>query len=811
MRIEANGTCRGSGKIYTRFAVEKLPEDHTLDIEQPIVNGTSIPCSVYEVKQLEDTPTKRLFVGVFPNLSIHACAFKLIELDDKGKQVDSHEYDLNFNRAKWESRLNYRLNKSLCNEIRDYDRIGNYDQADITFWTCIEDKDELIIRGSVYTPYREDSALTITCLKDDGEQLDVSVLNFGNAKLVSPFSTERHRREQQFSVRIPNQIRRYIFVAEDDNHPSFDSFEVLDDVRLKDLLQFNSWITRSAQFDPGYNDWFKNHRAHLGELSKQADVQFKHMPLFSIIVPLFNTPSTFFNDMVQSVRNQSYANWELILVNASPDNTELSGLVSDKAAEDNRIRVVVLEKNLGISENTNAGINVAKGDYVCFFDHDDLLEPDCLFTYAQAINENNDIDMLYCDEDKLLPDGTFGQPFFKPDFDIDLLCSFNYVCHMLTVRKELLASLEPNSSEYDGAQDHNLTLQAAEHTENVYHAPRVLYHWRVNEGSTASDSANKPYASKAGLEAVKSHLKRTGAKAHVELADRPFSYRVTYDVPDSQPLVSIIIPNKDMVPVLDKCLQSILSKSTYDNYEVVIIENNSTDPKTFDYYRKLESEHGDKVRVKTWEHEFNFSKLMNFGAEHAKGDYLILLNNDTEVITSNWIEIMLGLCARQDVGIVGVRLYYPDNTIQHAGVYVTGSAAGHIGKNLPRGDWGYYAFLDSQRELSAVTAACLMTERSSFESVGGFTEKLTVAFNDIDYCLKVRDTGKLVIYTPYVELYHYESISRGAENSPTKRLRFHRETAYLNYQWAKYYILGDPYHNKNLAQDDMRSWYSGLA
>lgn len=305
----------------------------------------------------------------------------------------------------------------------------------------------------------------------------------------------------------------------------------------------------------------------------------------------------------------------------------------------------------------------------------------------------------------------------------------------------------------------------------------------------------------AGIRAVQNHLERLGIPATVEPSRRPFNYKVTYGVPNPQPLVSIVIPTKDHIDVLDTCIQSILDRSTYGKYEIVVIENNSTEQETFEYYEAIQKEHPQTVRVVLWDHEFNFSKLMNFGAEHAKGDYLLLLNNDTEVITPDWIEKMVGICSREEVGAVGVRLLYPDDTIQHAGVVVGGDVAGHLGQNFPRTFHGYFDFLDDQRQLSAVTAACVMTSRTAFEQVDGFTEELSVAFNDIDYCLKLREQGFKVVYTPEVELYHYESISRGADTTNTdKKVRFKRECAYMNYRWAETYVNGDPYMNPNFNQ-----------
>jgi len=800
MRIKEAGVCRGSGKIFTKIILPSLSETSTITVSADMVDGHDVPRSLYELDTSKGVD--RAFVVVVPMLDVSSCQITLTESRDGVTPSDSASFHIRFTSAKWESRLNYRLNQRLCREIRDYDKVGIYDNATIDFLDCIEDGDEAILRIAVHEPYRDDNAPSIKCLDASLNTIPIIPISFGNAKEIIPFSVNRYRREYQYSLRIPNEIKRLIFTIDDANHPSFDGFEVLDGPMFADLRLQTANIMRSAQEDATYRDWFKAHRVDVAALSKQDHIHFSYEPKFSIVVPLYKTPRLFFRNMADSVIKQSYRNWELILVNASPEDGELSELVSQYSRKESRIRVVSLTENLGISENTNRGIEVASGDFVCFFDHDDLIEPDILFEYVKTINNRSDTDLIYCDEDKLMPNGSLAQPFFKPDFNLDLLRGNNYICHMLTIRKSLLDQLEPNTAEYDGAQDHNLTLRAIEKARYVNHVPMPLYHWRMSATSTAADASSKSYATDAGLRAVREHLDRLGIPATVTQSRRPFTYKVVYAVPRDHPLVSIIIPSMDHTEALDTCIQSILTKSTYDNYEIVIIENNSTDSKTFEYYDALVREHPNIVRVEHWEHEFNFSKLMNFGAEKAKGDYLLLLNNDTEVITPDWLEVMLGLCAREDVGVVGVRLLYPDNTIQHAGVCIGGGCAGHLSRNLPRNRWGYFAMQDSQQDLSAVTAACLMTKRGSFEAVGGFTEELAVAFNDVDYCLKVRSLDELVVYTPEVELYHYESLSRGSENSDDKRIRFHREVAYMNYHWAEYYVTGDPYFNPNFTQNE---------
>lgn len=808
MRVETTGVCRGNWKIYQQLKIEGIHKGSSVTAQAATDDNRSLPLSLLKFR--DNSCDSNSYVLVIPDPDARAIKIEFSEIGQDGRTLSSDSLSLNCKNIKWESRLNYKIKPDMCSKLRNYDDVSEFDMATIDFWQCIEDSSDYILRCTVRTPYRNDSKIKLRCLDRALNEVDLSIVNFGSNVTSVGFTSEKKQLETQLSIRMPKAFDRYYFVIDDQNHPSFSAFDCLTPDKLGLLLEETIFLFTHAQFDPEYPEWFTEHKATIGALEKQRKIAFACAPKFSIIVPLYNTPISFFNDMAESVKSQSYANWELILVNASPDNQELKARVEQETAHDNKIKSINLTENKGISENTNAGVAIASGDFVCFFDHDDILEPDLLFSYAEAIENNNDVDLLYCDEDKLMLDGKLAQPFFKPDFNIDLLRNNNYICHMLTIRKSLLDTLEPNTKEFDGAQDHNLTLRAVEKARKVHHVAKVLYHWRLSETSTAANADSKPYATIAGIKAVQSHLDRLGLNAKVEQARRPFTYKVTYAVPDSHPLVSIIIPTKDHADILNNCITSIVEKSTYDNYELVIIENNSTEKVTFDYYDKLQAKYPDIVRLVTWEHEFNFSKLMNFGVAHAKGDYLLLLNNDTEVITPNWIETMLGICAREDVGAVGAKLYYPDNTIQHAGLCVTGGVAGHLCQSMPRNNWGYFALNDAQQDFSAVTAACIMTKRSEYEKVGGFTEELQVAFNDVDFCLKLREINDLIVYTPEVELYHYESISRGVENNTEKQIRFHKEVAYMNYRWAKYYVEGDPYINPNFSVGEPGNRYYHL-
>lgn len=548
-----------------------------------------------------------------------------------------------------------------------------------------------------------------------------------------------------------------------------------------------------------YGKWLPKHLPDKVELERQRKTNFAVKPKFSIVVPLYKTPEEYLEQMVQSVKQQTYTNWELVLSDGSGKDSPLKEVLARLAAEEPRIRVVENEKTLQISENTNAAMEQATGDFFVFMDHDDMLTEHALFECAAVINKTPEADVIYSDEDKMSMDGhKFFQPHFKPDFNLDLLCTVNYICHLFVAKRELVEKVGMLRSEFDGAQDYDFIFRCTEEAEKICHIPKILYHWRCHEDSTAENPESKQYAFDAGRRAIEAHYQRKGIHAEVENGEFLGLYRTKY-ILDEKPLISIIIPNKDHIDDLDRCVQSILKKSAYPNYEFVIVENNSTEDETFAYYEKLQKE-CEKVHVCRYEGPFNYSKINNFGVLHAAGEYLLLLNNDTEMINEDCLEEMLGYCSRSDVGAVGARMYYEDNTIQHAGVVIGfGGIAGHCFVQQPRGNTGYCHRIICAQDYSAVTAACMMMKRSVFEEVGGLTEELAVAFNDIDFCMKVRQKGYLIVYNPYAELYHYESKSRGLEDTPEKLERFRNEIRIFETRWPEIMKNGDPYYNPNLS------------
>ena len=567
--------------------------------------------------------------------------------------------------------------------------------------------------------------------------------------------------------------------------------------------------------ETSYDAWCQKYDVKKEELEEQRKRTFSYQPLFSVVVPLYRTKPEFLKEMIGSIQAQTYGNWQLCLADGSLSGddagtaengqvpvTELTPLLEQYAKADKRITFTTLPKNLGISGNTNAALALAAGDYIVLADHDDIVPANALYELADALNQDRSIDVLYSDEDKISMDGRKRfEPHFKPDFDLDLLCSVNYICHLFAAKKELVDMAGGFCSEYDGAQDLDFILRCCENAKNIRHIPKILYHWRCHMQSTAANPESKLYAFEAGRRAIEAHYSRIGVPAAVENAAFYGMYRTKYDWKE-KPLVSIIIPNKDHRKDLETCVNSILEKTTYPNIEFIIVENNSTEQETFDYYKDLETMR-ENVHVVFYEGGFNYSKINNFGADAAKGSYLLLLNNDTEMIDGGAIGEMLGYCMRGDVGIVGAKLLYEDETIQHAGVVLGfGGTAGHAFIGKPRYDTGYFGRILCAQDYSAVTAACMMVKRSVFDEVGGLTEELAVAFNDIDFCLKVRKTGKLVVYDPYAEWFHYESKSRGYEDSPEKVERFNDEVDTLLRSWREIIEQGDPYYNPNLTLDN---------
>ncbi len=668
------------------------------------------------------------------------------------------------------------------------------DRVEILYDTMLEIQGWVVDqRGSVEVTVHQEDASLLDCRISRGRRPDV----------VERRNLDEEYKTQEIGFRISAALPE-IKGGEIILHFCGDSVTKTYTIDIEELRKQNKpkgFLSRlfgkESVAEGGYEAWLARHKVDKRTLRRQKHAAFAQKPLISIVIPLYCTPLPYLKELLGSVRRQSYENWQLCLADGSPDD-KAKEFIEKHYGREKRIVYRKLEENGGISVNTNEAVALAAGEYLMLCDHDDTLEPDALYEIVKAINDTG-ADVLYTDEDKVSMDGRhYFDPNFKPDFNLFRLRENNYICHIFVVKKSLTDETGLLRSEFDGAQDFDFILRCCEKAQKITHIPKVLYHWRCHMDSTAADPSSKAYAYEAGRKAVREHYQRLGIDAKVEMTERPGWYRSHVKV-QGNPLISVIIPNKDHTDDLELCLFSMTRKSTYRNYEILIVENNSEKEETFEYYRKLPDRY-PKARVLTWEKEFNYSAINNFAAKEAKGEYLLFLNNDVEILTPDWMEEMLQNCQQENVAAVGAKLYYPDDTIQHAGVVLgLGGIAGHIMCRASKEDPGYFGRMISVQEISAVTAACMMVKKSDFDAVGGLDETFQVAFNDIDLCMKFRAAGKKIIFTPYAELYHYESKSRGLEDTPEKQFRFDKEVKRFQEKWAQQLEMGDPYYSPNLS------------
>lgn len=583
-------------------------------------------------------------------------------------------------------------------------------------------------------------------------------------------------------------------------------------IRQKDRLKNCGSLSGVVQ-KMRYKAWEKKAMTHYGtasfptqeERDRQERAVFERMPKISILVPLWNTPQDFLQEMIGSVQKQTYGNWELCLADGSDDDHAYVGEYCRRLAEtDGRIVYQKLQQNEGISGNTNQCYKLATGEFIGLFDHDDILHPCALYEYVKVINEQ-DADFVYCDE------ATFKSPdidkmitmHFKPDYAIDNLRANNYICHFSVFARNLLEGTELFRTQFDGSQDHDMILRLTDNARKVVHVPKLLYYWRAHAGSVAGNIEAKPYVVEAARGAVADHLRRHGFSHFTITSTRAFEtiFKISYEI-IGEPKISIVIPNKDHTEDLRRCIKSIVEKSTWENYEIIVVENNSETKEIFSYYEELKN--NPQIKVVTYDGEFNYSRINNLGVSQATGDYVLLLNNDTQVITVNWMEELLMYAQRQDVGAVGGKLYYGDKTIQHAGVVIGLGAhrtAGHVHYRQKRENLGYMGRLCYAQNMTAVTGACLMVKKALYEEAGGLDESFAVSLNDVDFCLKLRSMGYLNVFTPFAELYHFESISRGLDEKGASAERYNDESARFRKKWEKELAAGDPYFNPNFSLD----------
>lgn len=560
-------------------------------------------------------------------------------------------------------------------------------------------------------------------------------------------------------------------------------------------------IVNSERHD--YSDWVSRYDTLTPELRQQlrAHVEtLKATPVISVVMPTYNPKPGWLVEAIESVRQQLYPHWQLCIADDASTDPAIRPILERYAREDERIKVVFREHNGHISATSNSALALATGEWIALLDHDDCLAESALFWVAEAINQDPQLRVIYSDEDKIDEHGRRFDPYFKTDWNLSLFHSQNLITHLGVYHAELLQTIGGFREGLEGAQDYDLALRCIEHIspQQIHHVPRVLYHWRVHAESTAQSSDAKPYAMIAGEKALQEHLDRQGIQATATLMN--YGYRVRYALPDALPKVSLIIPTRNGLHLTRQCIESIIEKTTYPNYEIIVIDNASDDPETLRYFEALQAD--ERIRVIRDERPFNYSALNNAGVHQAKGDIIGLLNNDLEVISPDWLTEMVSHALRPDIGAVGARLWYPDDTLQHGGVILgIGGWAGHAHKGFPKGSPGYVGRMSLISDFSAVTAACLVVQKSRFEEVGGLNEtELQVACNDVDLCLRLREAGYRNVFTPYADLYHHESATRGFEDTPEKKARFEKERRYMTQRWGAI-MQNDPAYNPNLTLD----------
>lgn len=796
MHFTILNTCRGSGKGYIRIKASGVQIDELYALGRAS-NGNVLICAVYPFDHPGEDMTSVRRAGGIPKHSASedtsfVVAVPLLDSTNlriglflKGDTTKTpvFEFDWHPLQSKIRSRLSYQLMHKESLQIRDIDqrRLSGAPYVYVTGIFPVSET-ECSCRFISRFPYRNGKHYTVHVYDEAANELSVTPMIIEDTEIYTRNDLNIPVHEQLYAVRIRrDQTTLCISVTEDESGYPYGNFTCLLPSIFQGFVQGVLNGTKSAYYDEGYADWFERRRATYGDLIEQREVikKWKHQPLISIVSVLFHTPADYLRAMIDSVLAQSYDKFELVLVNVSGDDKTITTVLN--SYDDERI-VLIQAENKNIAANTNVGIRAAKGEYVAFVDHDDVIEPDALYQYVSILQDSPDADLLYCDEDRL-EDGAYNKPFFKPAFNRDLLYSYNYVTHMLMVSRYALSQVTLSEDDTAGAQDYDLVLKCTEVARKICNVPYVLYHWRIHPASTSADPHSKPYAQEAGRLALSRHFERVGIRAIVHESELPFRYRVEY-LTDTPPKVSIIIPTKDHVEVLANCVSSVLDRTSYANYEIILVENNSEESATFAYYERIQHD-CDHITVVRWPgHGFNYSAICNYGVQYATGDILLFLNNDTEVITPEWLDVMVNYMNRADVGVVGAKLLCHDGIVQHGGVWVSKNLCGYLGYDLAANDSGYMEMMRYPSDCAAVTGACQMIRKTLFERIGGLDETLTVTLNDVDLCLKARAEGFVVVFAPQAMLYHNEFTSRGRdEKDPRKQRRADDEYARFFLRW----------------------------
>lgn len=788
------GMCRGAGKGYYKFAVER-GEESLLDgcHAHMDIAGRTVPVMIYQLGTPQ-RPSDGLVVSV-PLLD--GVDYDLLITSGDGTLLWRHRISSLL--MKIRSRLTYQFMPELTKEIRDIDkRLSSGKpllQVDDIFPATGGGH---VVRFHITFPNTVANP-RIEVMGADGEAVASKPMVLERSTTSMPSDSNLTMTELRCSVILPDTVHSFCIVAWDEEDPQQSCFDCLLPDMVTALLESSGRSLRHVSEDAYYNEWFFCHRATYADLTLQQNIVklWDWKPLISVVCVVYRPDSRYLQALLTSILEQSYRYFECIIINVSGDCPEVDSVLG--TVTDARIRIVEAG-NVSIAENTNIGIRMAQGDYVTFVDHDDVIEPDALYRFVSVIRENPDADLLYCDEDKLVGEH-YEWPVFKPAFNPELLGAYNYITHMLMVSKYVLDKVDLSPEDVSGAQDYDLTWKCAERARRICNVPYVLYHWRSHPGSTSVNAESKPYAQEAGRLAVQRHFDRVGISAVVSAdGSRPFRYRVRYPSERScAPKVNILIPTKDHIDLLKKSVSSIMEKTDYSNFDVTIIENNSVERVTFDYYNTLE-EVFSNIKVIRWPGKgFNYSAICNFGAKHCSGERLVFVNNDTEIVSSEWLTSMVGLCDEPEVGIVGAKLIYRDYLVQHGGVWVAPGGCEYINQNYTMNDLGYMETLQYPYDVAAVTGACQMIKRSVFDELSGFDEELAVGFNDIDLCLRAGKHGYRVVFDPYAVLFHNEYGSRGRDNKDVeKTVRMRAEVALFNQRWSNF--CEGVFINRNLNQ-----------
>ena len=777
MKFTVKNLVRGTGLAYFNISIE----DDNLE-NQPIFsvkasNGNNVPCAQYDTSrwtELED------YVLVIPLLSV---TYITLSCEGCKNTVSYSTAEL-----KWMSRWNYKAQKDVAQILRDFEKPiwANNTRLHYHYVMVCSENEEVLIKGFVNFP-KMSKFPELIILDSSGNVIENPDLFKGETFEIT--QEDLQRREIPFTLRMPVNEDFCLYAKSYDSTRS--AFVFFDKSALEAYEQKYPSLWDVCKSRVRYDEVVRKRELFL---KTGAEKEFAEQggPKFSIVVPLYKTPIHFFREMVKSVQRQFYKNWELVLVNASPEDNKLKTAVD--SIEDERVKVIEVSENSGISANANVGIDECTGDYIGFLNHDDTLDPRCLSLFAKKINKHNNSDVVYCDHDWINPQGDYVAPVYKPSFNLYYFLTNNYICHFVVVKTCLAKSIKLNP-ELDDVQDYDFLLRLHEKGAHFEHVDEILYHCRQAESLTETHADAKDFAQYAGRKALQNYFIRQEMDVTVSETPYSFCYNPIFHV-SGNPKVSIIIPNNNNVDVLKTCISSILEKTLYDNYEIIIVENGSEESSIFEYYEQLKKE-CTNVKIVTWKEAFNFSKVCNFGAEHAEGEFLLFLNNDTEVIDPKWLDYMIGDCQRDDVGAVGAKLLYPDDTVQHAGVtYPTlillDNVAGpyHLFTNLDRHYTGYCNRAVLRSSVEAVTGACLMTKRSIFEMLHGFDDEYEIDYSDIDYCFKVTNSGLQILYEPNSELYHHESLTLGIRKN-NSTVRFIKDQDRLRTLWAEKFLEGD--------------------